>query len=61
MIDERISTPRTKDRATTEGCKKRFSDILEFCEMINTVFELTRMGGRHGLKPLMKTLGRLAG
>lgn len=40
---------------------KRFTDILEFCEIMNTMFNLMSKAGRTGLKPLAKTVGKLIG
>jgi DNA-binding transcriptional regulator GbsR (MarR family) len=40
---------------------KRFTDILEFCEIMNTLFNLMSKAGRTGLKPLAKTVGKLVG
>lgn len=41
-----------------EGCAKRLSEILEFCEMMNTMFNLMSKSGRAGVKSLAKSLGR---
>ncbi len=61
MIDDGQSGLRGQSRKDAGAYKKRFTDILDFCEMMNTVFNLTSRAGRSGLKPLAKTLGKLAG
>ncbi len=45
----------------TEAYRKRYTDILDFCEIMNTLFNLMDKAGRTGLKPLATTLGKLAG
>ena len=44
----------------TEAYRKRYTDILDFCEIMNTLFNLIDKTGRSGLKPLATTLGKLA-
>lgn len=61
MIDQGRSGLRGQARKDADGYKQRFTDILDFCEMMNTVFNLTSKAGRSGLKPLAKTLGKLVG
>ena len=61
MIDEERSTLRGQARKDAEAYKKRFSDILEFCETMNTLFNLMSRAGHGRLKPIVKTLGKLAG
>ncbi len=61
MIDQGRSGLRGQARKDADGYKQRFTDILDFCEMMNTVFNLTSKAGRAGLKPLAKTLGKLVG
>lgn len=56
--DRRLVGTKRKD---ADEFQKRFSDILEFCEITNTLFNLLSKAGRSGLKPLAKTLGRLVG
>lgn len=38
---------------------KRYKDILDFCDIMNTFFVLMDKGGKMGLKPLAKVLGKL--
>ncbi|MGB2987554.1 MAG: hypothetical protein WBE26_16945, partial [Phycisphaerae bacterium] len=59
MIDEEKAGLRGQARKDAEVYKKRFTDILEFCETMNTLFNLMSKAGRSGLKPLARTLGKL--
>jgi DNA-binding transcriptional regulator GbsR (MarR family) len=61
MIESEKSKLRSQVRKDAERYRKRFTDILDFCELMNTVFNLTSRAGRTGLKPLAKVLGKLAG
>ncbi len=61
MIDEEKASLRDQSRKDIGACKKQFTDILDFCEMMNTMFNLITKAGRTGLRPLAKTLGKLAG
>ena len=61
MLDKETSKLRGRERKDAEAFKKRFSDILDFCEIMNTLFNLMTKAGRIGLKPLARTLGRLTG
>ena len=61
MIDEEKSTMRGQARKDAEAYKKRFTDILEFCEITNTLFNLMSKAGRSGLRPLATALNKLAG
>jgi hypothetical protein len=40
--------------------RKRYEDILAFCEVINRVFHLMERAGRNGVKPLAESLAALA-
>ncbi len=53
-----LSGPERKD---ADEFQKRFSDILEFCEVTNTLFNLMSKAGRSGLRPLTKALSKLVG
>ncbi len=61
MIDAEKTGLRGQARQTAETYRKRYLDILEFCEVMNTLFNLIRRAGRTGVKPIAKTLGKLAG
>lgn len=60
MIDEGKAGLRGGAREEAEAYKKRFTDILEFCETINTLFNLMTKAGRGGLRPIAMALGKLA-
>ncbi len=60
MIDDGKSGLRGQARKDVEICKKRFAAILEFCEAMNTLFNLFSKTRRSGLKPLTMALGKLA-
>ena len=61
MIDEDRNRLTGEARKDAEAYQKRFTDILEFCETMNGMFNLMSKAGRIGLKPLAKTLGKLVG
>ena len=61
MIDEEKAPLRGQARKEAEAYKKRFTDILEFCEIMNTLFNLMTKAGHGGLRPIATALGRLAG
>ncbi len=46
--------------ADVDAFKKRFTEIRDFTEAMNGVFNLVSKAGRLGLKPLAKQLARLA-
>lgn len=50
-----------QERDTAEAYRKRFEDILGFCETLDLLFSLLTKAGKTGLKPIAKTLGKLAG
>lgn len=60
MIDVGKAGLRGPARDEAEAYKKRFTDILEFCETINTLFNLMTKAGQGGLKPIALALGKLA-
>ena len=41
--------------------RKRYVEIREFCETMNSLFNVISKAGRGGLRPVAKTLGKLAG
>lgn len=61
MIDEEKNTAPSNVRKDIDVFRKRFTDILEFCELMNTLFNLMSKAGRIGVKPLAKTLDKLTG
>ncbi len=61
MIDDETSGLRGQARIDADAYRKRFTDILEFCETMNSLFNLMTKAGRGGLSPVAKALARLAG
>ena len=60
MIDEGRSTLHGRGRKAADEHRKKYTDILEFCEMMNTLFNLMSKAGRSGVKTIARQLGRLA-
>lgn len=60
MIHDARRGLRGKVRKDAGAYEKRFADILDFCEGMNSLFNLVSKAGRGGLKPVVKTLGKLA-
>ncbi len=58
MIEEDKKGLRDQAANEAEGCAKRLGEILEFCEMMNTMFNLMSKSGRSGVKSLARTLGQ---
>ena len=61
MIEEDRSRLTGQTRKDAEAYQKRFTDILEFCGLMNMLFDLMSKAGRTGLKPLAKTITKLVG
>jgi DNA-binding transcriptional regulator GbsR (MarR family) len=61
MIDEQKGSAMTDERREADVYRKRFTEILEFCDLMNTLFNLMSKAGRTGVKPLAKTLDKLSG
>ena len=61
MIDEDTKGLRGQSKKVATSYKQRYTDILDFCALMNIVFDVTSKAGRSGLKPLAKTLAKLAG
>ncbi len=61
IISEERGRLSAEARKEAEVYQKRFTDILEFCGTMNTLFNLMSKAGRTGLKPLAKTVGKLVG
>jgi len=61
MIDQEKKVAPSNVRKDIDVYRKRFTDILEFCDLMNTLFNLMSKAGRIGVKPLAKTLDKLTG
>ena len=59
MINEETGRLSTEAKRDADAYLKRFNDILDFCGTVDTLFDLMSKVGRTGLKPLVKTVGRL--
>ncbi len=59
MVQEERRGLKGQARKDAEVYQKRFADILEFCETMNTMFNLMSKAGRGGIKPIAKMLGKL--
>lgn len=60
MIEDGKSGLQGQARAEAEQFETRFTDILEFCLTMNTLFDLITKAGRSGLAPIAKMIGKLA-
>ncbi len=58
MIDQGRTAQRGPARKSAEESRKKYTDILEFCEMMNTLFNLMNKAGRTGVKTIAKQLGK---
>ena len=61
MIAGEAKALRGQARTQADAYQKRFSDILEFFDLANSLFNLMSRAGKSGLKPLAQTLGKLVG
>ncbi len=61
MIHEDRSRGSAAARKNADSDERRFTEILDFCETMNSLFNLMSKAGPVGLKPLAKTVGRLVG
>ncbi len=60
MIDEKKSGLRGAARKDAGTYRKRFAEILEFCETMNTLFNLFSKTGRSCVKPLTRAVSKFA-
>ncbi len=61
MINAEAGDKHARERMDADAYEKRFTDILEFCETLNSLFNVVSKAGRRGLGPIAKTIGKLAG
>lgn len=61
MINDPKGGLNAAQRKEAEAFQKRLTDLLEFCEMMNTLFSLMTSAAKTGVKPLAKALAKLAG
>ncbi len=60
MIDEGAKGLRGQAKKDALSSKERFTEMLDFFGLMNTVFEVTTKAGRLGLKPLIQTVSKMA-
>lgn len=60
MIDQNGAIASPAEHGAVADHRKRYEDILAFCDVINRVFHLMEKAGRNGLKPLSEALAALA-
>jgi len=61
MMEGEVGAGGSAARKEADAYRLRFADILEFCEMMNAIFNLVSRAGEKGLKPLGKQLAKLVG
>ncbi|RME40113.1 MAG: ArsR family transcriptional regulator [Planctomycetota bacterium] len=61
MVEEARRSSRGTERSAAEEAARRYAAILEFCDIMNTLFSLVDRAGRNGLRPLVQAIGRLSG
>ncbi len=59
MIDEGAKGLRGQAKKDALCAKKRFTEMLDFFSLMNTVFDVTTKAGHLGLKPFIKTLSKI--
>ena len=59
-IDDGKASMSGQAREEAEEFRTRFTDILEFCETMNGLFDLITKAGRSGLGPIAKTIAKIA-
>ncbi len=61
MVDQPRGRMSLKSKNVAKAFKRRLHDILEFCEVMNTLFNLVSKVGHKGLGPLGKKVAKLVG
>lgn len=61
MVDQPSRRMSKQAKIDAKTYKKRLTDIMEFCDMMNTLFNLVSKVGRKGLGRLGKTVAKLIG
>lgn len=61
MIDQPAGRVSNQAKSDAKTYKKRFKDIREFCDVMNTLFNLVSKLGRKGLGPLGRKVAKLIG
>ncbi len=61
MIGEQKAPGKGEPPDDAASCHRRLTDILEFFELMNTLFNLMMKAGHHGVPTLLKRMGRFLG
>ena len=61
MIEHAPRRTAAETNGDVDAFKRRISNMLEFCEMMNTLFNMISKGGQAGFGPFTKTLAKLVG
>ncbi len=61
MVDEKQSGLRGQSKKEAEAYKKRFTDIRQFFDSMNVLFNMLAARGRGGVKPLAENMGKRMG
>ena len=61
MIEQAPRRAASENNGDVDAFKRRISNMLEFCEMMNTLFNMISKGGQGGFGPFTKTLAKLVG
>jgi len=59
MIDEHRTGLKAGDAKSADDYRQRFQDIHEFCELLDTLFNVIARGGQKGVRPLLTTIVQL--
>lgn len=59
MLDDAKGKASPATKKDMESYHKRFRDMLEFCEIMNTVFNMMTKASRGGLQPIVKALAKM--
>lgn len=60
MVEKEKSGLAGAARVEADAYQKRFDDILEFCALMNTLFNLMTKVGRSGIAPFAKMIGHVS-
>jgi DNA-binding transcriptional regulator GbsR (MarR family) len=61
MIEQSPKRGAPESNGDVDAFKRRIGNMLEFCEMMNTLFNVVSKGGQAGFAPFTKSLAKLVG
>jgi len=61
LIEHGPRRGNAESNGDVDAFKRRISNMLEFCEMMNTLFNVISKGGEAGFAPFTKSLAKLVG